>query len=234
VNNLLKIFCHSISKYTTCLAILLIFTATKNKAGMHGFRLLSLGDSYTIGEQVAEEENFPNQTVNLLRKSGYNFETAEIIATTGWTTDELQKAIDEHQFSPPYDFITLLIGVNNQYRGRSVENYRIQFDSLLQQAIKFAGGRPNHVIVLSIPDWGVTPYAADRDRKSIAKEIDEYNEANNQIATSCGAKYIDITTLTREAANNSSLLAPDGLHPSGKDYARWAEKVAKLIERRIK
>ena len=198
---------------------------------MRGLRLLSLGDSYTIGEQVVAEENFPNQTVGLLRKSGYDFETAEIVATTGWTTDELQQAIDGLQFNPPSDFVTLLIGVNNQYRGRSVENYKLEFDLLLQHAIKLAGGKPDHVIILSIPDWGVTPYAADRDRKKIAEEIDEYNEVNNQIASDYKVNYIDITPLTREAAHDSSLLASDGLHPSGKEYTRWAEKIAEVIER---
>src|SRR5215467_1965331 len=111
-------------KTSACLVILLIFTHSKNYNCMRQFTLLSLGDSYTIGEQVAEEENFPNQTVSLLSKSGYKFENPNIIATTGWTTDELQMAIDQHQFKSTYDFVTLLIGVNNQYRGRSVDNYQ--------------------------------------------------------------------------------------------------------------
>jgi lysophospholipase L1-like esterase len=144
--------------------------------------LLCLGDSYTIGESVQFAENFPNQTISQLRKDGYAFEEPEIVAQTGWTTDELQTAIDNHSLKNSYDFVTLLIGVNNQYRGRTVENYKSQFESLLKQAIQFANGKADHVIVLSIPDWSVTPFARDRDTKQIAIQIDNYNSANATIA----------------------------------------------------
>ena len=123
------------------------------------YSYLALGDSYTIGQSVLSSENFPSQTVQLLNQQNYNFKSPEILATTGWTTDELQNNINNHVFTPPYDFVSLLIGVNNQYRGRSVENYKPEFESLLKQAIQFAGGNTNRVIVLSIPDWGVTPFA---------------------------------------------------------------------------
>jgi lysophospholipase L1-like esterase len=122
-----------------------------------------------------------------------------------------------------------LIGVNNQYRGRPVNNYKIEFESLLKQAIKFAGGQADHVVVLSIPDWGITPFAKGRDNKKIAEEIDDYNSVNKKITSIHHVHYIDITPFTREAASDSSLLTTDGLHPSGKDYQRWAEKVAEWI-----
>jgi len=190
------------------------------------YSYLALGDSYTIGESVLPTDNFPNQTITLLKSSGYEFESAEIVAKTGWTTDELQNKINSYTFHPPYDIVTLLVGVNNQYRGRPVDEYKPQFESLLKQTIQFAGEKADHVIVLSIPDWGVTPFANGRDRDQIAKEIDTYNSANKSIAEQYKVHYIDITPWTREAATDPSLLAGDGLHPSAKEYKRWAEKIA--------
>ncbi|TMI63087.1 MAG: SGNH/GDSL hydrolase family protein [Bacteroidetes bacterium] len=192
--------------------------------------ILSLGDSYTIGELVLLQENFPYQTIQLLRNAGIEFKAPEIIAKTGWTTDELQTAINDHNFLPKYDFVTLLIGVNNQYRSRSVENYKPEFENLLKQAIQFAGNDTTHVFVLSIPDWGATPFAEGRDRKQIAKEIDEYNAANKAIAEKYKVSYIDITSGTREVANDPTLVAGDGLHPSAKDYKRWAVNLADKIK----
>jgi len=196
--------------------------------------LLSLGDSYTIGESVLPAENFPNQTISLLRKDGCAFNDPEIIAKTGWTTDELREAIDKNSFKDSYDFVTLLIGVNNQYRGRTVEDYKSEFESLLKQAIQFANGNAEHVIVLSIPDWGVTTFAKDRDTKQIAIEIDNYNAANKAIADNYKVGYLDITPATREAAVDRSLIASDGLHPSAKEYAKWSERLALLIKSAIK
>ncbi|NML37406.1 SGNH/GDSL hydrolase family protein [Chitinophaga sp. G-6-1-13] len=192
------------------------------------YSFLALGDSYTIGESVAETERFPAQTVQLLRNKGIAINDAKIVATTGWTTDELEKGIREARITGTFDLVTLLIGVNNQYRGRSLEEYREQFTQLLQQAIDFAGHRPSHVVVLSIPDWGVTPFAADRDRAAIAREIDAFNAANKAIAAAQGVHWLDITAYTREAVQDASLVAADGLHPSGKDYARWAADLAAL------
>src|SRR5215212_9687484 len=172
------------------LAVILIFSCAKkesyplqmaNQPNMaHSY--LALGDSYTIGQSVLAAENFPNQTVQLMIQLGYNFKSPEIVAHTGWTTDELQNNINNRTVTPPYDIVTLLIGVNNQYRGRTVENYKPEFESLLKQAIQFAGGKADHVIVLSIPDWGVTPSAAGRDSDQIAREIDEYNAANKALS----------------------------------------------------
>jgi lysophospholipase L1-like esterase len=166
----------------------------------------------------------------LLRKAGYNFHAPEIIAKTGWTTDELQSAINNHQFLSSYDFVSLLVGVNNQYRSRTVENYKPEFENLLKQAIGFAGGKPNRVVVVSIPDWGVTPFAQGRDRKQIAKEIDDYNAANKTLAEKYKVNYVDITPGTREVSGDPSLVAADGLHPSAKDYKRWAEKISEKIK----
>lgn len=198
------------------------------------YSYLALGDSYTIGESVLQTESFPYQTVLLLRNKGFDFKDPEIIAKTGWTTDELQKALDRYEFLPSYDFVTLLIGVNNQYRGRKAEEYGKEFERLLKQAIQFAGGKNNHVIVLSIPDWGITPFAEGRDRKKIASEIDEYNFINKKTAGLYKANYINITPGTREAIKDPGLLAKDGLHPSAKEYFRWAEKTAFIFTEQLK
>ena len=197
------------------------------------YSYLALGDSYTIGQSVLSSENFPNQTIQLLNQQNYNFKSPEILATTGWTTDELQNNINSRTFTPPYDFVSLLIGVNNQYRGRSVENYKPEFETLLKQAIQFAGGNANRVIVVSIPDWGVTPFANGRDRAQIAKEIDDYNAANRYISEIYKVHYIDITPGSREAATDPSLVAGDGLHPSAKEYTRWAQKVFAVIKQQL-
>ena len=201
------------------------------------YSYLALGDSYTIGESVAAAENFPNQTVAILNNTSPNFQPARIIAKTGWTTVELETGIKAANANDPllssYDFVSLLIGVNNQYRGLSVENYKPEFEKLLNKAIHFAGGKTDHVIVLSIPDWGVTPFAEGSDRKKIAMQIDAYNDANKMIAQKYKVHYIDITPGTREAANDRSLLAGDGLHPSGKAYKMWAEELAAFIKSRL-
>lgn len=189
---------------------------------MNSYTYLALGDSYTIGEQVPFAENYPNQLVQLLRKDGFDFHAPEIVARTGWTTDELQFGINNHLFRPTYDFVTLLIGVNNQYRGRSAEEYEAHFSELLEQAIAFAGYRKERVAVLSIPDWGITPFAAEKEQAKISQEIDLFNKVNRRVTTASGIHYIYITGLTREAQNDPSLLAADGLHPSGKEYKRWA------------
>jgi undecaprenyl-diphosphatase len=180
---------------------------------------LALGDSYTIGESVAPAERFPNQLSKQL-----NIGEPQIIAKTGWTTDELNAAIDAADPKGPFDLVTLLIGVNNQYRGRSADEYRTQFIGLLQRAIGFAGGNGQHVIVVSIPDWGVTPFAEGRDRAKIAREIDQFNAINREEATRAGAKWVDITPISR--GNDPALVAGDGLHPSGKQYAEWVTVIA--------
>ena len=183
---------------------------------------LSLGDSYTIGEGVAAIERWPSQLASELRKRGVDIAEPRIIAKTGWTTNELVGAIDREGVHDSFDLVTLLIGVNNQYRGRDPENYRVEFASLLRRAIHFAGGDARRVIVVSIPDWGVTPFAPGRDRARIAAEIDAFNDVNREVTKQAGARYADITPLSREGA---LMVVSDGLHPSAAMYARWTAAI---------
>jgi len=184
-------------------------------------RFLALGDSYTIGESVAVVDRWPNQLAVQLRKAESQVGDPKIIAKTGWTTDELSHAIDDERPAGPYALVTLLIGVNNQYRGRDAEQYRKEFAALLHRAIGFAGGKPGHVVVVSIPDWGVTPFAADRDRAKIAREIDAFNAINREETARAKAHYADITPISRRAQTDLTLVAQDGLHPSAKMYTEW-------------
>ena len=190
------------------------------------YTYLALGDSYTIGEQVEAAQNFPHQTVALLNKEHIAVAAPVIIAKTGWTTPELQIAIAEQNILETFSFVTLLIGVNNQYRGQNVQDYQEDFAALLQQSILFANGHSRHVFVLSIPDWGVTPFAEGRNRETIAQEIDAYNAAAREITLANRCKWIDITKSTRENGQYAEFLAGDGLHPSGKEYSIWAVKLA--------
>lgn len=190
-------------------------------------KYLALGDSYTIGEQVIAEENFPHQTVQLL-KENFHIEVAapKIIAVTGWTTDELNAAIKAENIRDTFDIVTLLVGVNNQYRGRDLANYESEFTDLLNQAIVFANGRASHVFVLSIPDWGVTPFAEGKDRHEIAQQIDAYNKVKERISIDHSCNYIEITKSTRSNGIDESYLTPDKLHYAAKEYKIWAEKLA--------
>jgi lysophospholipase L1-like esterase len=193
------------------------------------YTYLALGDSYTIGEQVLQANNFPYQTVQLLRSSGLAITAPEIIATTGHTTDELQSDIKNTTTLPQYDFVSVLIGVNNQYRGRTIENFTLEFTQILQKAIEFAGGNPNHVFVLSIPDWGVTPYALEKDVNKIATEIDAFNGVCKNVAEQNATHFIDITTSQRLDGNKEAYLAPDLLHPSSLEYSKWAIALSNKI-----
>jgi lysophospholipase L1-like esterase len=188
-------------------------------------RFLALGDSYTIGEAVAEGERWPVQLAALLRARGVDVGEPEIIATTGWTTDELSAGIDRAAPAGPYALVTLLIGVNNQYRGRPADEYRTQLHALLARAVDLAGGDARRVVVVSIPDWGVTPFAEGRDRAQIGREIDAFNAIGRDETERAGARFVDITPGSRAAAHDPPLTAPDGLHPSGKMYGGWARDV---------
>lgn len=188
-------------------------------------RVLALGDSYTIGQGVAEDARWPVQLTARLRAHGIAINAPEIIAKTGWTTDDLARAIKQLQPRGPYDLVTLLIGVNDQYGGRDVKEYQPRFRALLQQAITLAGGRAAHVIVISIPDWSVTPFATRFDPAEIATEITHYNAANREEADRNGVRYIDITTNSRTAASDGRLLVDDGLHPSAKMYDAWVQLI---------
>ncbi len=207
---------------------------SNSNADPENFTYLALGDSYTIGQGVPLQDNFPNQAVNLLKKDNL-FGQLKIIATTGWTTADLASGIAHDQnILPAYDIVTLLIGVNNQYHGESPEDYKPAFEALLQKTIALAGNNAKRVIVLSLPDWGVTPFADGRDRAMIATGIDAYNAVNNSLSQQYGVNYIDITPWTREAANDPSLLESFGLHPSAKEYARWAGKLEEIIKEALR
>ncbi|PPJ41168.1 MULTISPECIES: SGNH/GDSL hydrolase family protein [unclassified Pseudoxanthomonas] len=186
-------------------------------------RYLALGDSYTIGEAVDEAGRWPMQLARLLRMEGVLVGDPRIIATTGWTTDELDAAITAAEPLGQHDFVTLLIGVNNQYRGRDVEEYRTQFAALLWRAIGFAGGRPDRVLVLSIPDWGVTPFGAQsgRDIEQIARELDAYNTAARTVCAQRDVAFVDITPVSRARGSEATMVADDGLHPSAAMYTEW-------------
>ena len=186
-------------------------------------RFLALGDSYTIGEGVLPVERWPVQLVDRLRRETIDVSDPEIIATTGWTTDELWEAMNRIAPVGGCGLVSLLIGVNNQYRGRPLHEYRTQFRELLERAVRLASRDARRVMVLSIPDWGVTPFAVGRDRGSIARDIDAFNAANREETNAVGARYVDTSAASRVAATDDSLLASDGLHPSGKLYAIWAE-----------
>jgi lysophospholipase L1-like esterase len=190
---------------------------------------LALGDSYTIGESVAPADRFPNQLARALKIAD-----PEIIAKTGWTTDELEWAIHQAKVHGPFDLVTLLVGVNDQFRGRTAEAYKKEFDVVLKRAIALAGGHPARVVVISIPDWGVTPFAEGRDRKKIAAEIDHFNAINQKEAIHAGARYADITPMSRHAAADRSLVAQDGLHPSARMYAQWVEVILPIARDALK
>lgn len=194
------------------------------------YTMLALGDSYTIGEKADEADRFPNQTVLKLHSKGIYFSKPTIIATTGWTTDELHEAIHHAKPGGPFDFVTLLIGVNNQYRGRSAANFQNEFVALLEQAIQFAGGNTNRVIVLSIPDWGVTSFAEGSDRKKIAEEIDAFNSIKKNESEKRKVHFVDITGYTRL---HPDWLVEDGLHPDAQQYEFWANDLVKIIEKQI-
>ena len=188
---------------------------------------LALGDSYTIGESVAQNESFPYQFVTKLRLQGLNAANPKIIAKTGWTTDELQVAIKAENLNQTFDIVTLLIGVNNQYRGYSKITYRKEFKELLQTALGYASGNKKRVFVISIPDWGVTPFglSTGKTAKAIADEIDAFNAINKEETLAMEISYTDITPDSRKAATDGSLIAKDGLHPSGKMYLQWASAI---------
>lgn len=188
----------------------------------HPFRYLALGDSYTIGEGVPEQDRWGLQLTALLREEGLEVNPPLTIATTGWTTAELAQAIEAAQLPAAFDLVSLLIGVNNQYRGQSQDVYRQELRDLLATATRLAQNKAGRVLVLSIPDWGATPFAQDRDRQQIAREIDAFNAIAQAEAQAAGITFIDITPLSRRFGGDLSYLASDQLHYSGKMHGAWA------------
>ena len=193
-------------------------------------RYLALGDSYTIGEGVADEERWPSLLVGLLGARGIQVGPPHYVAQTAWTTDELSDAIDAAKPTGPFDLVTLLIGVNDQYRARPVSSFEGEFATLVKRSIAFAGKRPARTIVVSIPDWGATPYATGRDRALIGREIAAYNTRAESIARTLGAHWVDVTESSRAMLAEPELAVADGLHPSGEMYRRWAELIAPVAE----
>ncbi len=197
-------------------------------------RFLSLGDSYTIGESVSEADRWPVQLAEMVRAKGIDLANPDMIAETGWTTAELAEAITASGNTSSYDLVSLLIGVNNQYRGQGLDRYKTEFTQLLQMAIRFTKSRPERVVSLSIPDWGASPFAKDRDPATIGKQIDQFNAAAKQVCETQNVTFIDITPLTRNAADDATQFANDGLHYSGKQMRQWAELALASVVGKVK
>jgi len=194
-------------------------------------RFLALGDSYTIGEAVAPEESWPHQLVHLAQARGIGIERPVIIARTGWTTDELIEAIAHSTVTGTFHLVSLLIGVNNLYRGRPLSEYRTELKQLLKLAVQFADGHANQVRVLSIPDWGATPFANGKDRSEISRTTDQFNAVCREESERAGAQWIDVTGTSREGLRQPDLLTTDLLHPSGTMYHAWALSVLASLKR---
>jgi lysophospholipase L1-like esterase len=188
-------------------------------------RWLALGDSYTAGEGVAPEAGWPGRLAALLRSGGVALEAPQLVATTGWTTDDLLAGMESARVWPVrerFGLVSLLIGVNDQYRGRAFADFSRGYAECFERAIALAGGHAARVLCLSIPDWGVTAFAASRDRAAIARELDRYNAYAQARAAAAGAHWCDVTALSRRHGSAAEFLAADGLHPGPPAYAEWA------------
>jgi lysophospholipase L1-like esterase len=206
----------------------------KDTTDQRTLNYLALGDSYTIGEMVAADQSYPSQAAALLTKKGRHVNSPTIIAKTGWRTDELIQGIASANLTQKFDIVTLLIGVNNQYQHIDTAIYRTEFIQLLKTSAAFAKDNKHHVFILSVPDWGVTPFANGRNLEKIAAEIDAYNQINKEESKKAGVNYINITSLYRDIGDDPAYLADDKLHPSGKMYEKWAKLVANAIEGQLK
>ncbi|MEO1021462.1 MAG: SGNH/GDSL hydrolase family protein [Bacteroidota bacterium] len=224
------------SAFPAILCIMLVWGCTQKSQPQQPTELtyLALGDSYTIGEAVPEQERWPVQLVDSLQKAGIDVKAPTIIAKTGWTTNELMEAIDQAAVDSTYDFVSLLIGVNNQYRGYDINQYRVEFQSLLEQALAFANNRSERVIVVSIPNYGVTPFAQSRNPERIGKELTTYDTIADSISGQYDVAFINIRNLSENARSDSSLLAQDQLHPSGKMYAQWVSRMLPIVTSKLK
>lgn len=199
-------------------------TQTNNQTGA---TYLALGDSYTIGQSVAESERWPVQLVDVLNAQERPFANPEIIARTGWTTGDLLKELDATESKGTYDWVSLLIGVNNQYQGRSIDEYSTQFEELLKRAIAYAGGKKDRVFVVSIPDYAYTPFGGGST--NISQQIDAFNAINQSISGQYEVHYVNITDISRKGLEQPDLVASDGLHPSGKMYAEWVSRITDQV-----
>lgn len=210
-------------------ALVLICMACDTNKGVlsstESINYLALGDSYTIGESVVESGRWPEQLRDSLMSRGVSVGGIKIIATTGWRTDDLSSAMDNERLKDDYNLVSLLIGVNNQYQGRSVEAYKPEFETLLNRAIRLAGGDKKNVFVVSIPDYAFTPFGQKGDSDKISSELESYNAACKEITIANGVQHIDITGISKEGIAEPELVAKDGLHPSAKQYTLWVEKI---------
>ncbi|MDG2372077.1 MAG: SGNH/GDSL hydrolase family protein [Flavobacteriaceae bacterium] len=214
----------------TLFSILLLIRCSENP---NKIRYLALGDSYTIGEGLEVKNRWPNQLANRLEKSFNYSVNLKIIAKTGYTSRELLDEIDKKSLTNNYDYVSILIGVNNQYRGLDIVEFEEELNILLDKSISFANGKRDKVFVLSIPDWGVTPFGENRDRAMISKEIDEYNSVVSKVSANKGLKYYDITDISRKVEVIEGLVASDGLHPSALMYSMWVDKVISFFIKNI-
>jgi len=213
------------------LLCLLLFIFVDVRAQTYSY--LALGDSYTIGEKVDKSQRWPGQLVDSLQERGIAIEEPRIIAKTGWTTADLLKAIDTQSHKKNFDLVTLLIGVNNQYQGKPIQQYRREFKELLNKSVGFAKGNTERVFVVSIPDYGVTPFGQQKDPERIAEELTQYNKIAREIAEERGITFINITPISLQAKTDSTLIAEDDLHPSGKMYRQWVKKIIPTIIERL-
>lgn len=208
---------------------IVVFVFTFGTMNAQAIKYLALGDSYTIGESVAEEERWPMQLMEALNQKGYDVSKPKIIAVTGWRTDNLKNGINIANLKNEYQLVSLLIGVNNQYQRKSADQYAVEYEDLLKTAIQLAGGDEERVFVVSIPDYGYTPFGKPKQEK-ISKELDEFNRINKEITTKHGVPYFNITDISRKGLDDPELVAKDGLHPSGKQYKLWVERIAKDLK----
>ena len=208
------------------LGFIMILSLARCTTSKEGLSYLALGDSYTIGESVATNSNFPYQLADSIGNRGKEYSSPVIIARTGWRTDQLMDAIESAHLKKEYDLVTLLIGVNNEFQGRSLEEYERDFTLLCQKSIELAGNKKKRVFVLSIPDYGYTPYGKPNLNR-ISTRIDMFNASNKRIADSLQLSYIDITPVSRQGLNDPDLIANDGLHPSAKMYGLWVKEIMK-------
>jgi lysophospholipase L1-like esterase len=190
----------------------------------NGLTFLALGDSYTIGEAVEEDDRWPVQLADTLNSLNIPFDDPEIIARTGWRTDELIAAIAREDPDPDYDLVSLLIGVNNQYQGVSIDTYRTEFKQLLETAVVLAGGKTANVLVVSIPDYGYTSFGQS-NQATISAELAQYNDMNRELTEAAGIRYVYITDISENGLSDPTLVASDGLHPSGKQYGLWVRRI---------
>jgi lysophospholipase L1-like esterase len=192
-------------------------------------RFLALGDSYTVGEGVARDDAWPWQLARRLRAEQVAVEDPLVIARTGRTCGELlcglRATLPSLEATAPYDLVTLLVGVNDQYRGRTPVQSRPHFDALLEEALRLAGDEAGRLVVVSVPDWSTTPFARDRDRAAIAAAIDELNQVQRRLALDAGASWVDVTGIGRDRGTEDDFLAPDGLHLSARAYGLWVEQI---------